>query len=57
MVEQPHPPLLDALDDELDDVDEEAAPHPDLEHFDVHAWFQASDFEVREPELLGVPFN
>jgi len=53
MVEDPHPPLLHALEDEIDDD----APHDDLEHFDVHAWFEASDFEVREPELLGVPFN
>lgn len=57
MAEEPLPSLLHALADEIDDVDEDAAAHEDLEHFDVHAWFEASDFEVREPELLGVPFN
>jgi hypothetical protein len=50
MAEEPHqPPAADETDAETDMVD--------LEHFDVHAWLEASTFEVREPELLGVPFN
>jgi hypothetical protein len=49
-VEDPHPPLAaEETDSEPSDAD--------LEQFDVHAWFEASTFEVREPELLGVPFN
>ena len=50
MAEEPHQPL--AADET--DVDPNDA---DLEHFDVHSWFETSSFEVREPELLGVPFN
>jgi hypothetical protein len=44
--------LPDAVDEE---TDEETAA--ELKRFDVHDWFERSDFELREPELSGVPFN
>jgi hypothetical protein len=54
---QPHqPPALRMLPDAVDaETDGETAA--ELKRFDVHDWFESSDFELREPELSGVPFN
>lgn len=54
---QPHqPPLLRVLRDLVDD-EPDAEPAGELKRFDVHDWFERSEFELREPELSGVPFN